>query len=111
LVALALIKLAWDAAILRHLFSRRMTPLRRSAMLMTRELSNATLARVALGLLGGGVMPMMLSDQLSSLASPSALPFAALAGLLFVACLAGELVERYLFFAACAAPRMPGGIR
>ncbi len=29
----------------------------------------------------------------------------------FAACLAGELLERYLFFAACAAPRMPGGLR
>ena len=31
--------------------------------------------------------------------------------LLFGASLAGELLERYLFFAAVAAPRMPGGIR
>ena len=37
--------------------------------------------------------------------------FVVMTGLLFVACLAGELLERYLFFAACAAPRMPGGIR
>ena len=36
---------------------------------------------------------------------------AALTALLFLACLAGELLERYLFFAAVAAPRMPGGIR
>jgi hypothetical protein len=28
--------------------------------------------------------------------------------MLFLACLAGELLERYQFFAACAAPRMPG---
>ena len=37
--------------------------------------------------------------------------FVVLTALLFAACLAGELLERYLFFAACAAPQMPGGIR
>jgi hypothetical protein len=31
--------------------------------------------------------------------------------MLFVACLAGELLERYLFFAAVASPRMPGPLR
>jgi len=30
---------------------------------------------------------------------------------LFVANLAGELLERYLFFSAVAAPRMPGVLR
>jgi hypothetical protein len=31
-------------------------------------------------------------------------------GMLFVACLAGEVLERYLFFTAVAAPKMPGGL-
>jgi hypothetical protein len=30
--------------------------------------------------------------------------------LAFAACLIGELLERYLFFAAVAAPRMPGSL-
>ena len=38
-----------------------MTPLKRSALLMTRDLSNVTLARFALGLLGGVMMPAMLA--------------------------------------------------
>jgi hypothetical protein len=33
------------------------------------------------------------------------------AAVLFAACLAGEILERYLFFAAVAGPRMPGGLR
>jgi hypothetical protein len=37
--------------------------------------------------------------------------FVVITGMLFVACLVGEILERVLFFAACAAPRMPGGIR
>jgi len=31
--------------------------------------------------------------------------------MLFIACLTGELLERYLFFAAVASPRMPGSLR
>ena len=31
--------------------------------------------------------------------------------MLFGACVIGELLERYLFFAAVAAPRMPGSLR
>lgn len=112
LIVIALAKLVWEASIFRHLLLRRNTPLRRSALLLSRELSNYTLARFALGLLGGVLMPAMLLGQI--LAAPSQsnqLQFLATTGLLFVACLAGELLERYLFFAACVAPRMPGGIR
>jgi formate dehydrogenase iron-sulfur subunit len=111
LIVLAAVKLAWEATIFRHLLLGRMTPLRRSALLLTRDLSSVTLARFALGLLGGVVMPVLLLNALPTLSSTSVVQFAAMTGLLFVACLAGELLERYLFFAACAAPRMPGGIR
>ena len=43
--------------------SRKMTPLKRSALLMTGDLSNATLARFALGLLGGAILPTMLAGR------------------------------------------------
>jgi Fe-S-cluster-containing dehydrogenase component/DMSO reductase anchor subunit len=112
LMPVATAKLLWELALFRHLLSRRMTPLRRSALLMTHDLSNVTLARFALGALGGMVMPAILLGHLKSPTSGSgAIEFVAMAGLLFAGCLAGELLERYLFFAACAAPRMPGGIR
>jgi hypothetical protein len=79
---------------------------------MTGDLSNVTLARFALGLLGGVVMPLMLAADAATLGHGAAhVQFAFMTGLLFAACLAGELLERYLFFAACAAPQMPGGIR
>jgi Fe-S-cluster-containing dehydrogenase component/DMSO reductase anchor subunit len=112
LVALSTAKLAWEGAIFRHLWLRKMTPLKRSAVLMTGDLSNATLARFALGLLGGAILPAMLVQEAANLADGAGLvQFVVLTGLLFTACLAGELLERYLFFAACAAPQMPGGIR
>jgi formate dehydrogenase iron-sulfur subunit len=112
LVLLSLLKLAWEAAIFRHLLFNRMTPLRRSAMLMAGELSSVTLARFALGLLGGVVMPALLMNQASLISGGAGqIQFVILTGVLFAACLAGELLERYMFFAACAAPQMPGGIR
>ncbi|HEY3395303.1 MAG TPA: DmsC/YnfH family molybdoenzyme membrane anchor subunit [Lacipirellulaceae bacterium] len=112
LVAMSMSKLAWEAAIFRHLWLRKMTPLKRSAVLMTGDLSNATLARFASGLLGGVILPTIFAGEAGSLANNAELiQFVVLTGLLFAACLAGELLERFLFFAACATPQMPGGIR
>jgi hypothetical protein len=89
-----------------------MTPLKRSALLMTGDLSNVTLARFALGLLGGAILPLLLASETAAPSAESAsLQFAILTAFMFATCLAGELLERYLFFSACAAPQMPGGIR
>jgi DMSO reductase anchor subunit len=111
LIAIALAKLAFELAIFRHVLLGRMTPLKRSAMLLSRDLSSVTLARFALGALGGIMMPALLLTMLPGLDAGDLVQFAATTGLLFAACLVGELLERYLFFTACAAPRMPGGIR
>ncbi len=105
-------KLGWEAVLLRHLLSRSMTPLKRSASLMTRELASPAVARLALGVMGGVVAPAFLLRQLSAGTFDGGQPEWMIATvLLFAASLAGELLERYLFFAAVAAPRMPGGIR
>jgi hypothetical protein len=88
-----------------------MTGMKRAALLMSRELSNVTLARFAAGALGGLVMPGLLLRHTTAAGDESTLPTILCAALLVVACTVGELLERYLFFAASAAPRMPGGIR
>jgi Fe-S-cluster-containing dehydrogenase component/DMSO reductase anchor subunit len=112
LIAISVIKLTWEAVIFRHLLLRRMTSLRRSALLMAGELSSVTLARFAAGLLGGVLMPVfLLSHMEDAVQGTGFVQFVVTTGLLFVSCLLGELLERYLFFAACAAPKMPGGIR
>lgn len=110
-LVLAAAKLAWDGLVFRHLLARRMTGMKRSALLMTRDLSNVTLARFAAGALGGLVMPAMLLQHATDNAKDVTLPVVLCAALMVVACTVGELLERYLFFAASAAPRMPGGIR
>jgi formate dehydrogenase iron-sulfur subunit len=110
LIVVAAAKLLWEAAALRHLPQRRMTAMKRSALLMIGELSNFTLARFAVGVLGGLVMPAFLLLSLSS--GEQNLPqFVVVTSMLFIASLVGELLERALFFTACAAPKMPGGIR
>jgi len=113
--AMALIasaKLVWEAAIMRHLLFPAMSQLKRSALLMTGPLANLTMARFACGTLGGIVIPVILLSQFAyGEGDHDRVTIAVLTALLFLACLAGELWERYLFFAAVAAPRMPGGIR
>jgi DMSO reductase anchor subunit len=111
-ILLTAAKLLWEAALFRHLLFRRMTPLQRSALLLTHELSNTTLARFALGILGGILLPILLRSEAAEIsASGGLVEFVATTGLLVAACLAGELLERYLFFASCATPRMPGSLR
>jgi DMSO reductase anchor subunit len=112
LVMMVAAKLAFELAAFRHLSYRKMTTLKRSALLMTGDLSNATLARFALGALGGVILPLLLVGEAATLSGGSGLvQFVALTTLLFAACLSGEMLERYLFFAACVSPQMPGGIR
>lgn len=104
-------KLLFEAAIFRHLRSKQTTSMKRSAMLMTGELANATMARFACGFLGGVWMPgfLLFGGSLAD-GSSNEIFLVIVVAALFVACLIGELLERYLFFSAVVAPRMPGGL-
>ena len=110
LVVVTSLKLAMEAALLRHLLSRRRSPLKRSAMLMVGPLSGSTISRFACGILGGIVMPLFIWNDLPSWENRGIFVVVSVA-MLFVACLAGELLERYQFFAACASARMPGQLK
>ncbi len=104
-------KLLFEALLFRHLRSRSHTSLKRSARLMIGPLSNATFARFGAGLLGGLAMPAFLLERLREPTQVGDLQLALIVLMAFAACVIGELLERYLFFAAVAAPRMPGIIR
>lgn len=95
-------KLLGEAALIRHLLSPHVTTLGRSARLHVGPLLRITLGRFLVGIVGGIVIPVYLFRVESS-------PWLALASLVFL--LAGELLERYLYFAAVASPRMPGAVR
>ncbi len=108
LAVLAAAKLLWEASAFFHLSSRRMTAMKRSALLMAHPLSHMALARFALGLLGGIVLPLLV---IINGGHSGTVEWIVMLGMLAGACVLGEILERYLFFAAAAAPRMPGGIR
>ncbi|HWB10376.1 MAG TPA: DmsC/YnfH family molybdoenzyme membrane anchor subunit [Pirellulales bacterium] len=102
------VKLVVEGAVLMH--RDREWVLRRSAALLTGELAAVTKSRFICGFVGGIALPSILFQAGQSPEETSDLFLALVAGVLFIACLAGELLERYLFFAAVAPPRMPGGV-
>lgn len=103
------LKLAVEASILRHVRGPATSELARTARLLIGPLAPSTWWRVGLGLPGGVVIPA-LAVHLSvggtgGLAAPALLSGA---GLILLC--AGELVERWQFFTAVSARRMPGGV-
>lgn len=105
LVVASTVKLAYEGELLRHIQSRQHTIEKRMATVMLRDLRLVTLSRFALGLAGGIVVPLIVNTTplSSSVAAPLLVCGLALS-------LAGELAERYLFFRAAPASRMPGGL-
>lgn len=108
LVTATLLKLVYEAAVFRHLRSRSHTPMRRSATLMIGELHQVTVARYLLGLFGGVAIPTLLMASGPQAVSTAALFVGVVA--IIIMTVVGELLERYLFFTAVIAPKMPGGL-
>jgi Fe-S-cluster-containing dehydrogenase component/DMSO reductase anchor subunit len=105
----SVLKLGAEASIFRHLRDRAYTDLRRTAMLLTDDLRSVTQARFALGVAGGVVLPLvLLAIGASAGKTTSAGPALGLALLALLVVTAGELCERWQFFTAVTAPRMPG---
>jgi DMSO reductase anchor subunit len=73
---------------------------------MLGDLQSLTLARFALAVAGGLALPLGLA---SGAVPPTGVGAVAVSMLLLL--LTAELVERYLFFRAAPASRMPGAIR
>ncbi|HEY1170890.1 MAG TPA: DmsC/YnfH family molybdoenzyme membrane anchor subunit [Verrucomicrobiae bacterium] len=96
-------KLAVECSIFSNHQHAPDAPLSKSARLhLTRPLGELFRGRVALAVVGGLLLPLLM------LASGT--PLAGMAALIFCFCLAGELLERHLFFVAEAARKMPGSI-
>jgi DMSO reductase anchor subunit len=103
LAAAATAKLGGELYLLGHARDQRHSPLKHVALLLTGELRGRTAARFAAGALGGLLLPGMLWGATAR--SPAVLAGGAA---MFLACLAGELLERHLFFVASPASKMPG---
>lgn len=100
-------KLIFEASMFRHLLDKQQGDLKRTALLMTRDLREVTGWRFLLGALGGVVLPGLL---VLVGAIPSAVSSLIVCVIAFFFTLSGELLERTLFFTAVSAPRMPGAI-
>jgi Fe-S-cluster-containing dehydrogenase component/DMSO reductase anchor subunit len=102
LVAATLLKLAFEAralAPLREEDDGLNSPARQTARLLAGPLRAANAWRVGAALAGGVLLPLAIALG----AAPFTAAWPALA-----CCLGGELAERYLFFRAVDAPKMPG---
>jgi formate dehydrogenase iron-sulfur subunit len=98
LMFLTAAKIAWEIyAILRP---SNEPSLRRSALLQAGPLKRVTVARFLCSLTGGFILPCVL------LMGTAFAPAVAMAAFAFR--LAGELLERHLFFVAVVPPKMPG---
>jgi len=100
------VKLLGEALVFHHLRDKQHGDLKRSARLMVGALRKPTFFRFTLGVIGGLLVPgafLMPATAGTSMAVVTS----AVVGLVFL--MAGELLERGLFFAALSAPRMPGG--
>ena len=102
-------KLAFGLLSLRHLRDRHHTPMRRTARLLVGPLIRPVVARISLAVVGGTLLPLLGYFAFSGPNSSRA-DFTILMVASFVMTLAAELLERYLFFTAVIAPKMPGGL-
>jgi len=101
LIACYLLKLGLEATQLLPIKSEVLSPAKKSATLMLQPLAGLTAARYALSLVGMACYAALLAS--------SAHPILAAFG--FAAVLAGEFLERTLYFKAVVALKMPGAVK
>lgn len=105
LVVGTIAKLLVELKILATLRERVPSAQQRSAGLLVGALRPVLLTRISLGLVGGLLLPMLWVN------SNGATSFSVILGIgVAVTLTAAELAERYLFFSAVIANRMPGGL-
>ncbi len=100
LIAATLAKLVLELSILTHLTDVRLSPSRKSAERLLGALRVPSALRLGAGVVGGVLLP------LCALRGPAPFGIAVVA---FAILGAGEIAERFLFFAAVVKPKMPGG--
>jgi formate dehydrogenase iron-sulfur subunit len=108
LMVAATIKLLGELLVLRHRGPNAALDLKRTATLLTGTLADVTRQRMIAGVLGGVALPSLL--LLSGTESGTSAALSAVAVLSLLALIAGELLERRLFFSAVSPPRMPGAV-
>jgi len=108
LAVATMMKLVFEALVLRHLRDASPTPMKRTAILLAGELHQPAFVRFLCGGIGGVAIPLLLLNSAEHSFSTLALLIALL--LIIGLTLIGELAERYLYFTSVVRPKMPGGI-
>jgi DMSO reductase anchor subunit len=108
IATLSAVKLAGELSTFARLRDKRQGDMKRSALLLASPLSQVVRSRVLCALFGGIAAPFACDFALTRGAWTEALVWSVIAWLLLCA---GELLERFTFFAAASPPRMPGGFR
>ena len=104
LAILSVVKMLVEASLFSHLRQDQMTSLKKTATLMVQHLRKWTVQRFVYGTLGGIVMPVLLLAVSRYLTVPEILVW--VWGMLAIS-IAGEMMERYLFFRAVIPLKMP----
>jgi formate dehydrogenase iron-sulfur subunit len=103
------LKVVLELSVFLHTRDKVNSSLKRTAILHLDSMGDLCAARFACAAVGGVIVPWALVHAvLNEMMSYGSL--ALLAGAGFVLVLVGELSERYLFFRAVVALKMPGGI-
>ncbi len=109
LSVVTLVKLAFERRIFAHLVDEEtsvQTPLNKTARLLAGELNGPLRMRIAFAVMGGILLPII---SVFEMAGGSTI-HPAVGGAVLALCVAGELIERYLFFTAVVTQKMPGGV-
>lgn len=106
ILAASAFKLMLEATTFVHLNDPQFSSLKKTALLMVRTFRGVTLGRFLCGFLGGMIFPLVFWVLYSDLDSVGT---ACLAVLILGLSLAGEFLERYLFFRTVVSLKMPGG--
>ena len=103
--AVTVIKLAFEGRVFSHYRDPRHSIEKRMALVMLGDLRGATTLRFVAALAGGVLLPFLLFSM-----GYRGRGLAPISLLMLTLLFLGELAERYLFFRAAPASRMPGGI-
>jgi len=101
LISVSAIKLRLELSLLFPALAF-LVPAERATRLLRGPLRGVVVARFIFGILGGILVPLLLAKTTHE---PT---LAILAGIIFLGCFLGELLERLLFFTASAPDRVPG---
>lgn len=99
-------KLLLEASLFLFLKKGQLTFMKKTALLMVGPLRNYTLSRFGCGIVGGLVLPLFSLGNHAQI-SPAGVLILSL--FILGISLAGEFLERYLFFRAVVPLKMPGG--